>query len=173
MTKLNKIGLLIAGSLGLFLLAGVGFVAANPSYFLTVTPSSSSTTTPMYLTSSGAATTTALDAYATGTNFGFQQNALIVQDSASSTSSILTVRFQYSIDGLNWADDNYNYPVATTTSPVSIGAYASYVWPAATIATTTKIINVPTPTRYVRAILSESGAAAGIWYTWAPAKQLP
>lgn len=168
----NKIALLIA-SLGVFLFAGVGFVAANPTYFLTVPASATATTTPIFLTSSGVATTSALDAYGTGTNFGFQQNALIVQDSASSTSSILTIRYQYSIDGINWADDNYNYPVATTTSPVSIGAYASYVWNAATTATTTKILNVPTPTRYVRAILSESGAAAGIWYTWAPAKQLP
>lgn len=168
----NKIALLIA-SLGVFLFAGIGFVTANPAYFITVPASATATTTPIFLSSSGVATTTALDAYGTGTNFGFQQNALIVQDSASSTSSILTIRYQYSIDGKNWADDNYNYPVATTTSPVSIGTYASYVWNAATTATTTKILNTPTPTRYVRAILSESGAAAGIWYTWAPAKQTP
>ncbi len=163
----------------LFLLAGIGIVSANPTYFITVPASSVATSTPTYLTSSGQATSTTLDSYVplgpgtTGTNFGFQQNAFIVSFTASSTSSILGVRFQYSNNGIDWADDNYQYPTGTTTPTVNIATYNSYIWPAVSTATTTKIIGVPTPTRYVRAILTETGAAGGVWYTWAPAKQTP
>lgn len=169
----------IVPSLVVFLLAGIGIVSANPNYFITVPASSTATTTPTFLTSTGQATSTALDAYipqgrdTTGTNFGLEKNSLIVQDTASSTSSVLGIRFQYSIDDINWADDNYQTPPGTTTQTVLLQQYYSYQWNAAGTATTTKIIMVPTPTRYVRAIFTETGAAAGIWYTWAPSKQQP
>lgn len=156
------------------LIAGSIHIAqAQPSFYLLATPSAAATSTLTFLTSSGQATSSTMDAYAFGGKFGFDKNALVIEYVASSTSSSLNIRFQYSINGNDWADDNYSYPALSgTTSPmVSIQQFNNYQWSALSTATTTKIINVPTAARYVRAIFTQSGAAGGIWYTWAPSEQ--
>lgn len=139
-------------------------VHANPSFFLTPNTSPVS-----YLASTGQATTTALDSYVT-TIQGFNSNALFIQFNASSTSSVLNTRFQYSYDGVTWYDDNTLF---ASSSNFLIQAPLSYQWTAIAATTTNKVIPVPVLARYVRAVFTMSGAAGSVVYTWGPTKQNP
>lgn len=165
--------LLTLTALGLW----VSTTHANPLYYPVATQSATATTSVTWLTSSGAAsqaTSTALDSYQASVTNGWDELTLIVQTAASSTSSSLNVRFQYSINGIDWADDNVSQSVgnfSTTTATASVQVPLSYQWLAAGTATSSKILNVATPARFVRAIFTQTGAAGNLWYAWQPVRQ--
>ena len=135
---------------------------ANPSFFIR-TQSSTATTSPSYMTAGTATTTVTFDA---GVNAAGNTDSAVLlwQMIASTTNSIQNVTFEYSQDGSDWYYDRYSS--LSTTSPTSnLNNLVAYQWqfastsPAMGIATSssnfgnriTRIINVPTPTRYVRA----------------------
>lgn len=170
---LGLIALIAAACVAAF--AFVGVARANPSIFLTPPASAAATSTLTYISAGGSATSSALDEYASpNTNFAYEQNALLIQYVASSTSAVLGIRFQYSMDGIDWYDDDYLYgPIATTSLQAGIQQAIAYNWTPISTATTSKVINVPSPARRVRAIFTETGAAGGVWYQWAPSRQNP
>ena len=146
-------------------------VHANPSGFVTLAGSATATTTRTFVTTTQNATSSALDTYTNyGSAYAFGSNQLLVQYEASSTSAVLGIRYQYSQDGIDWYDDNY-YNQATTTQTVDISQYTSYKWTPVSVATTSKLISVPTPTRYTRVIFTETGANGAVWYTWVPKRE--
>lgn len=189
--------LLIAGAVSLY-----PFISkANPLEYLlqnqgtfTVT----ATTTLSYMTPGTGTTTPVYDTYANGSasTYATDKAALEVQFTASSTSSTLQWFYEYAQgnatancvsapNSCDWyADDTFSTTNATTTPNVSITQPNQVVW---TFASTTpgggaptgnranKVVNVPTPMRYIRAVMflpigSTNGA---VWAAFVGQKQTP
>lgn len=156
-------------------IVGVGFVGgalvahANPLQFVPTVQTATATTTRAYLTTATTATTT-FDSFTPGGQIKAANNAtFFLQVEASSTSSIIGVKFQYSQDGVDWYEDNIS--LAATTTVTNIQTPHSYTWPAQTVATSSRAFTVPTPTRYVRAVVSTTGASASIWNQFIPLRE--
>lgn len=145
----------------LFMIAGA---SANPSQIIETKSNSATTTVTFIAPGSAVATSTlVLDTQVDGTPS--ETAVLGFQFTASSTLSTLNITFQYSMDQLTWfGDDIINADNATTTPFSSISRTNSYNYTFAstspTVGTTgatsteTRLINVPTPTRYVRAVFT-------------------
>ena len=174
---LLALGMAMLGTITVLITFSVAM--ANPSVFPAPIKSTAATTTPYaYLGVTGnaspvaaQATTTAINVYnstANPSSSNFDKNYLMVQMAASSTSSRLNVRFQFSTDGIDWYDDN----LTATSSPTNdIRTPRSFDWYAQVTATTSKIIEVPTATSYVRAVFTSYTASSTIWYQWGPTRQ--
>lgn len=133
------------------------------------------TTTITYVTSGGTATET-YDSYASGVSDPNASDSavLLTAFTASSTSSVLAIKIQYSMNGIDWYDDNlFQIDSASSTQAFGIGTPNSFTWTAAGTATAYKAIIVPTPTRYMRAVYTLSGANAGLWKSIIAKKQQP
>lgn len=198
MTIVKKalIAFLVTGILFSLVLIGatINKVQANPSFYPQPASFSTATSTGQFMTPGTGTTTVVYDSYCiSGTNQPICGNtnainsaALLLQFSASTTASALSVRFEYSQDGIDWYGDGY-VNVATTTIPVGITINTSFNW---TFASSTvggmagglagiggtnnrdnKIIKVVTPTRFVRAIITLTGANATIWSQIQPLKE--
>lgn len=155
---------------GLLVLAWFAFAItahANPSFFIRQ-QSASATTTVTYITA-GTATTTLT--YDTGNSAAGSADGatLLVQFNGSSTLSLLNANIEYSQDSIDWyiapvgqdfqayatttvaggAIQTIQYPYASTT-PLLTGAVANGT------ATTSsmRIVNLKTPTRYIRAVFT-------------------
>ncbi len=134
------------------------------------------TTTVSFVVVGTATSTETYDSYGGGVG---EPNAsdgatLFVQMAASSTSSVLGIQLQYSQNGIDWFDDDLlQLTNATTTQATNVAVANSYTWKAAGTATTSKAFNVPTPTRYVRAVISATGANAAVWKVIIAKKQQP
>ncbi len=162
----------LAPMLVLVMVAFAGIAHATPLYFVPTTQLAAATSSVTYLISGGNATTTSFDAYAGGQPYAIDKGVLLLQTAASSTSSVLNVTFQYSQDNIDWyGDDLFTITNASTTQPYTISSNVSYSWTAAGTATSSKALNVNFPTRYVRAILSQSGAAGALWWQFVPQRQ--
>lgn len=165
---------------------------ANPGGFPPGARTAAATTTPAYIGNGSATTTVVYDAYningtnqqTTGLTTDTDSATLLVQFVGSSTSAVLTTSFEYSQDGVDWYLDSTNddNTISTTSTVVSLNQPNKYVWTyaalptggaAGTAATTTRAITVATPTRYVRAVFSLSGAAGAVWAQFVPKKQQP
>lgn len=170
---------------------------ANPSAFLPTTQTAAATTSVSYL-APGTATTTlvAPDAYANGQNKAIDSQVLLVQFAASSTASVLNINFEYSqgnaginctLVGANcdWYQNDLNGTFQATTSPstVSVVNVNALTWTFASStvggtgltttngATSTKIFNVQSPTRYVRAVFTMTGSSGAIWAQFVPQRE--
>lgn len=161
---------------------------ANPFYTGTKAKSAAATTTLAYQTPGLATSTTVYDSYEqTGTNQTNGGNltipntvAVALQGQASSTATVLTIACEFSDDSIDWYQ---NETVAATTTgtvlittPISYNfVYASSTVGGAQVKATTntfaKTFLCPVPLRYVRAVVTDSGANAGIWTTIIPTKQ--
>lgn len=163
------LGTVIALALGLVVITA-SITHASPQTLINT--NAVATTTPTFVTTTQNATTTALDTYGqpSPSGYSFDRNVLLMQYAASSTSAVLNVRFQFSKDGVDWYDDNTG---ASATSSASISSANSYSWTPVGTATSSKMVTVSTPTRYTRAIFSESGANGAVWYDWQPQRQAP
>lgn len=171
-------------------------VKANPSYFIRQNgPANaiSATSSVSYMTPGLATTTYYLDS-GVGTAGSADRATLLVQFIGSSSPlSILNISYEYSQGGqgvdctvatstCDWYQDN-TVPIASTTQ--SIGNIQTKTW---TFASTTqgqqfgvgtngnrtlKAMDVPTPTRYVRAILSvPTGSLNGaVWAEFVAKRQ--
>ncbi len=132
-----------------------------------------STSSLSYMTP-GTATTTATCNIAKaglGTDV-FDETALVVNFTASSTSSVLGIALEYSNNGIDWHQDNLTLDAAAGASeaiatPNSFSwTYASTTVGGAAVSSnlnrTAKILRVNTPSQFVRAVFSITGANGGV-----------
>lgn len=155
-------------------LAFVYTVRANPSDLNL--SNAVATTTVTYLTAAGASTTETYDSYGGGVGEpnASEKAVLFTNFAASSTSSVLAIKVQYSQNGIDWFDDNLMESTNSTTTPLyNLGTSNSYTWTAIGTATSSKTITIPTPTRYVRAVYSVTGANAAVYKVIIAKKEQP
>lgn len=132
------------------------------------------TTSVTYIAPGTATSTQTYDSYAGGNSNASSDGVLLVQFVASSTSSVLNIAVQYSMNGIDWYGDDLLTSLNSTTSPVkSINVDNTYTWTAAGTATTSKAILIPTPTRYARAVIGITGAAGAVWSDIVARKEQP
>lgn len=173
---------------------------ANPFYVGTKAKSAVATSTLTYLTVGTGATTTApvYDSYeVNGTNQpnGGNQTlpdsiAFLLRGNASSTSSVINATCEFGDDeagptgivSVDWYQNDILQASTTLAGAQSIANPNSYsfqytpqtVGGAPVLSTTLgfqKLITCPAPTRYVRLVVSISGANAGLWVGAVPKKQ--
>lgn len=175
-------------------------VSAIPAHANSVTfqraGNTAATTSPVFMTAGTATSTYYYDA-GVGNNFAADNASFLVQFTGSSTPlSTLNIQFEYSqgAAGFNcavtpgacdWYKDSLLVGgISTTTQAAGLAVSNSYLLPMASTtlngvagnsARTNRIINVPMPTRYVRAVLtlpigSQNGAA---WGEFVGKKQTP
>lgn len=163
--------------MALLLIAAFSFFAvakANPSFFIRGnslgTPVCSqfiATTSVSYMTAGTATSTVTLDG-GCGSAQGADSAALMVQFAGSSTAAVLNADIEYSQDNVDWYATGYagaSDAVSASTSP-SITSAQQYIFnfASSTInrsittnansATSTRIVRIAMPTRYVRAVFS-------------------
>ncbi len=177
--------------------------SANPFEFLVENQGTSSvtaTTTITYMTAGLATTTTnVFDSYSNGQTSGYATNnaSLEIQFVASSTSSIFGWYYEYAQGGpgancvntpasCDWYADDQQVNTVGSTTPGTYAlssinkfnfTFASSSQGAAAILSTNnlanRIVSVPVPTRYVRAVffMPPGSAAGGIWAAFVGQKQ--
>lgn len=151
---------------------------ANPTYIATVTQTSATSTQPAFIiTAPTASTTLVYDTYAKTTDGGLLTTAPTVavglNFSASSTSSIFGLSFQYSFDGIDWYNDDVNGGnILATTTPSNLASTNSYIFKAFNLASSTYMIVIKAPSRYVRAVFTVTGANGAVWAQFMPTKEV-
>lgn len=180
------------------LVSGAVIVKANSSFFLGVAASSSSTTTPTFIQPGLATTTYAFDAYATSQPRPADKAALLVQYMATSAAPVVNINIEYAQDNptgvscitfptaCDWYQSTptveNGYATSSTAFDITqvpffrwtfASSTAGLVGVAQTAATTTRILSIQTPARYVRAIFTVPiGAGYGaVWAQWLPQRQ--
>lgn len=152
---------------------------ANPEIFPPSSTSAVATSTLQFLTAGSTVFNQQYDAYtyyfASSTSQGQQyalENAVVmVADTASSSSSVLNVSIQYSQNGIDWYADDVNGPQSTTT-PQNLNNINVYKY-ASTVTTTTYFaFPIKTPTRFVRAVFTATGANLGLYAQITPQRQV-
>lgn len=155
---------------------------ANPLYFTPTVQTATATTSPSLL-QAATATTTVLyyDSYAGGTITRSGDSALLVQFAATSTSAILNLSREYSqgFAGVNcvttplacdWYADSLSVSSTGFPSPV-ITLSNIYTWGVPAAATSSRIMALPIPTRYVRINAKLAGAPGSVWAQIVPTKE--
>lgn len=172
---MTKTKIFLAGLSAAMLFTAFGIVNlahANPLQFKPTVQTATATTTVSYMTAGTATTTLTLDSYAPGQPFTTDQAVLFIQFTASTSASILNTTVQYSQDGIDWYSDGGTFEngFATTTKPYDLSQIAQYTL---SNGTTTRAINITTPTRFIRAQFSipVGSAASGVWAQWIPSRQ--
>lgn len=110
---------------------------------------------------------------------------LYIELTASSTNTALLTRLEYSNDGVDWYADTLleERSIATTSTIFNLSTAITYPW---TFASSTigggaplpsnnrdrRVMSVPTPSRYVRAVFSTSGGNGYVWATFGPKSQI-
>lgn len=169
MKKLNNLQkVLITAGASLVLLLGATAAHATALIFPKTVQTATATSTTSFLTPGTGTTTLTYDSYQNGANRKADSATLLVQVQASSTSSVLGISMQYSQDGIDWYGDNLQ--TATTTTDIS--ASNSYSWKAVSTAQLNKAIPFLTPTRFTRAVISDTGANVSVWAQVIPAVQV-
>ncbi len=196
--KINLVAIIIGIALTALFISFMGTekVFGNQSGIAPGAKSAVATTTVNFMTPGTATTTVVYDSYnQNGTNqpVGYVPTTsdgatLLVQQTASSTTSILGWKYEYSQDGLDWYGDAIvNYGNATTTQVQSLAVNNSYTWNFASSTSCDntavlltnnrgcKAVNVQTPTRYVRAVffIPTGASNAGVYAQFVPRKQNP
>lgn len=155
------------------------FAFANPLRFPPAQSTSTATSSPTYL-SAGAATTTlaTYDTYANtgspGTGGSSQQMdkvAVMLQHTASTSASVATFTIQYSMDNIDWYDDETSFLPATVSTQNITNPIIYSVTGNTTSSTTLKVIMPNTPLRYVRVRGTVAGTNGGLWVSIQPQKQ--
>lgn len=143
------------------------------------------TTTLAYMTTGTATTTLTYDTYTDGLQTA-DSMALLVRFTASSTSSTLNIKQEFSQDGIDWYQSSQPavFGNATTSIPVYIATVPQYVWTYASstiggivvsASSDTRIIPVQSPTRFTRFVftLPVGSTPGGVWAHVLPVKQNP
>lgn len=178
---------IIAAVLGLSVLLGfTGVAYANPVYFATGTTTSASTSTPAYMTAGNSTSTLTFNSYAPlsqSLHTGATQVGLLVQFSGSSTSAVLNMATEYSMDGVDWYRNFITSPfqLGATTSPFVIQTPYSMSWKYASTTLDGGIVNIPgmstagfilpSPFEWIREVFTISGANGAIWAAMVPLKE--
>lgn len=180
--------------LGVLALVGVAY--ANPFYAGLSAQTAVATSTQTYMTPGTATTTPIYDSYeqygTNETNGGnltiANQVAVLLNGAASSTATVVNVACEFSnnYNGITGNGDWYQNEIigATTTNAgvQSIGpvnsfsfTYASTTVGGAPLAATfgkfAKVIVCPVPLRFVRAVITITGANGSVWSSIVPIKQ--
>lgn len=176
MAKRNNLVALGCVSLAVLVLLSLFVVRARANPSDLNQSNALATTTVSYLTAGATTVTETYDSYGGGVGEpnASEHAVLFTNFAASSTSSVLAVKLQYSMNGIDWFDDNLMESTNSTSTPVyNMGVSNSYTWTAVGTATSSKTIEVPTPTRYVRAQYTVTGANAAIWKVIIAKKEQP
>lgn len=134
------------------------------------TSSSATSTVIQLLALSNSTTTLQCDLYSGGSPRLANFATLLIQQTASSTGSILLTSIEYSQDGIDWYGDTLG--LSTTTAATSITTNMSYVWNAAATTRDGKAILLKTPVRYVRANFRQTAATSSIWAQFVPGREI-
>jgi hypothetical protein len=180
MSRTSNIAIVVFWIVGIAAIVGFSLVQtanANPDQFLPCS-TATATTTLTYMTAGTATTTLTCDTQTDG-GLPAKDAILLVNWNASSTASKVNFALEYSQDGTagTWFADTFSIGVpATTTAPVMLNTLSSYSWQFAsssiggrgldgTEATSTRALHVPTPTRYVRIVMTVPVGAtpSAIW----------
>lgn len=166
-------------------LVSIPFIAgASTLYFPITSQTAVATSTLSYMTAGTGTTTPVYDAYSSGTQKKIDLASLFVQATASSTNTKYSIAFEYSQNGVDWYQDgSSNFQLSTTTGATNVSTansvyfnFASSTLGGVVSATApeNKIINVSTPVRFVRAVISlPSGSTNGaVWAQFVPAQQV-
>jgi hypothetical protein len=124
-----------------------------------------------------------------GNTYGADEVTLLAQINASSTATKFKFVYEYSQDGIDWYTDNI-LETATTTA-IQIGTVTKqYEWTFAsstiggvavtagqrgyngTLNRDSKAIRVPVPTRFVRVVVTVTGANGYFWGEFVPKKEV-
>ncbi len=176
----HKLKYLSLGSITAFMLViafGMFYVAkANPVFFLRAATNAGFATTTTAFMSAGAATTTlAVDLGAGGAQ-GADSAVLLRQFTGSTTAATLSTVIEYSAGnpGLDCvANQNAcNWYLGFATTSLALGVRTGGVG-GGVGSTTQELLNVPTPTRYVRAVFSipAAGVSGAIYAEFAAKRQ--
>lgn len=168
----------IVGTLALALISVFSIAQANPTYLPphSACSTSSATSSVSSLSTSTPTVTLTCDAYALSSNLtdptAMTNAVLAMQFRSPQTATVLTVTLQYSEDSVDWYDDNLG-ALATTTGPTFIAPAKTYSWLVGTTSTSSKMVDVRTPVRYVRALFTPAAGSATstIWATFIPRKE--
>lgn len=171
---------------------------ANPFYVGSKAKTAVATSTVSYMTPGTATTTFIYDSYeVNGTNETNAGNvtlpdsvALLLQGNASSTATALSVSCEFGDDEINaagivsidWYQNGVISGTTTNSGIQNIGApnSFSYVFAstsfggAAVLGNASrfaKVVVCPAPTRYMRAVISVTGANTSVWGAFVPKKQ--
>lgn len=168
--KKHIIALIAASVVTLSVFLVASFAHANPSFFLSPTSSATATTTVMQISANPAVSQTLVfDSNITGRPYAADTATLLVQATASSSSSIVNITYQYSYNGIDYFGDNLQLGSATTTQPVNV--VNSSVWTPGTTATTSRAFTMPVPTRFVKAIFSATTATSSLYVSIVPKQE--
>lgn len=173
-------------------------VFGNQFFFPQPAKTATATTSVNYMTVGKATTTVTYDSWGRsgsnqtdiGQTTGADEAILLVQLTASSTNTVLNITYEYSMDGIDWFQDNTFSMGTSSLASYLVATRNSFTWQyasstvggaavAAGTATSTKAFTVPTPTRFVRAVLSLSGVAStaslngAVWAAIVPKNQRP
>lgn len=180
MTKAQKY---ISAMLGICLMAVavlVGVVRtayASPQYVAPTVQTNAATSSPQLLIVGTAGTSTLqYDSYtplSTTANYIASKVALALQLQGSSTATVFTLNTEYSNDGIDW------YRNFVTGSTTSFASANSITW---TNASTTlggltqpflnkQMLLLTAPTRFVREVVSVTGANGSVWMQMIPVKE--
>ncbi len=168
---------LIALSIGILAIFGIVFSSklaeANQFYFMPTVQTATATSTVATVAPSTAATTLILDSYTYGTVAATDKATLLIQNTASTSSSQIKITLTYSQDGVDYFNNNL---VATTTAGVYVSNLEtpnSYSLLGNTTSSTTRVaISVPTPTRFVKATFTSLVATSTVWAQFVPQRQI-
>jgi hypothetical protein len=177
--------ILFLGIVGLFNLPHIA--SANPSHFLPTVKTAAATTTPNYLTPGTGTTTLTYDSYTTSIPDALDSAVLMVQFTGSSTASTLNIAIQYSDGGDDYYQDGQGWAnYASSTKTFDISQIYQYSWQYASTSraflfgsnvtgtsTDYRIIRIPTPTRFVRAVftLPQGSLNGAVWAKWLPEQE--
>jgi len=170
------------------LVIAIGFrvhkVSANPSYFVPTAQTATATTSPVFFQAATATTTVAIyDSWYVDTLGDYRavdSAALLLRLGATTTPSFHIV-YEYSrgVEGYNcttqptfceWYADNYES--SSTAFPGRDITISNVKTITGAAGTTTKIVNIPIPTRYVRVTAKVTGAPGNVWAQIIPTKEL-
>lgn len=187
---------IFAAFLTMGMLSFVQSAHANPFYAGTTAQSAAATSTQLQLRAGFATSTVVYDSYEQyGTNQVNSGNvtfpnsvAIVVDGIASSTSSVINIACEYSenYNGTTQNGDWYNNELVTASTtnagaqmiqvPNSFGfTFASSTVGGAGLSGTNtrfqKVVQCQVPTRFVRAVVTNSGQPATVWVQIIPLKQ--
>ena len=178
---IGAIALLLAGSFG-------GYVYANPSQFLRSYATDNcgvpvATTSVTYLTPGVSTSTPTFDTQCDG-GLSVDSASLLVYFNASSTGSTLVINFEYSDNGTDWFSNSLNDVSTSTPNNLNLNNALTWNFSSSTVGKggqanadgrnyDSKIVNVKTPTRYVRAIIGMPGGSlnGAVWTEFVAKKQ--
>jgi len=173
-------------------LSGVAGIAYGASYFSGTVQTSAATSTPAYMTPGNATSTLTYNtltnsSVATAVPSGSQAATkaefvyLAGQLTGSSTSAVLHITPEYSVDGIDWYQGYGILVNISTTTPNPTYAYGTVDAINIPYASTTVggnsassidrfIVKIPVPTKDVRFVVTLTGANAAFWGQVIPIK---